>query len=160
MNTSACLHGVTPVAESPTTRRRGRNANRLNQKENSKTINSRYSLVVTHPTTNLPAHGLSTAERTGSPVVHVLWSIAEEEYGSTIYIGIYSTFTVNQTGHNISLRSFRFFLSLLRTFLFNSLSTSIFERHIITRHALHRTVGLRQNSSKPSPPFVTFRAHP
>jgi hypothetical protein len=33
--------------------------------------------VVTHPTTNLPAHGLSTAERTGSPVVHVLWSIAE-----------------------------------------------------------------------------------
>src|SRR5437016_1689101 len=44
-----------------------------------KTINSRYSLVVTHPTTNLPAHGLSTAERTGSPVFHVLWSIAEEK---------------------------------------------------------------------------------
>jgi hypothetical protein len=43
----------------------------------SKTINSRYSLVVTHPTTNLPAHGLSTAERTGSPVFHVLWSIAK-----------------------------------------------------------------------------------
>ena len=42
----------------------------------AKTINSRYSLVVTHPTTNLPAHGLSTAERTGSPVFHVLWSIA------------------------------------------------------------------------------------
>src|SRR5271156_5307555 len=44
-----------------------------------KTINSRYSLVVTHPTTNLPAHGLSTAERTGSPVFHVLWSIAKEQ---------------------------------------------------------------------------------
>ena len=44
-----------------------------------KTINSRYSLVVTYPTTNLPAHGLSTAERTGSPVFHVLWSIAEEK---------------------------------------------------------------------------------
>jgi hypothetical protein len=43
-----------------------------------KTINSRYSLVVTHPTTNLPARGLSTAERTGSPVFHVLWSIAED----------------------------------------------------------------------------------
>jgi hypothetical protein len=43
-----------------------------------KTINSRYSLVVTHPTTNLPAHGLSTAERTGSPVFHVLWSIAKD----------------------------------------------------------------------------------
>jgi hypothetical protein len=46
--------------------------------KNSKTINSRYSLVVTHPTTNLPAHGLSTAERTGRPVFHVLWSIAKE----------------------------------------------------------------------------------
>ena len=43
--------------------------------------------MVTHPTTNLPAHGLSTAERTGSPVFHVLWSIAEEEYMiSYIYI--------------------------------------------------------------------------
>jgi hypothetical protein len=38
---------------------------------------SRYSLVVTHPTTNRPAHGLSMTERTGSPVFHVLWSIAE-----------------------------------------------------------------------------------
>jgi hypothetical protein len=46
--------------------------------KNSKTINSRYSLVVTQPTTNLPAHGLSTAERTGSPVFHVLWSIAKD----------------------------------------------------------------------------------
>jgi hypothetical protein len=48
-------------------------------REKAKTINSRYSLVVTHPTTNLPAHGLSTAERTGSPVFHVLWSIAKEQ---------------------------------------------------------------------------------
>ncbi|KAJ5289654.1 Formin binding protein (FNB3) [Penicillium atrosanguineum] len=39
-----------------------------------KTYNSRDSLVVTHPTTNLPACGLSTAERTGSPVLHTLWS--------------------------------------------------------------------------------------
>ncbi|KOS36763.1 hypothetical protein ACN38_g12472, partial [Penicillium nordicum] len=31
-------------------------------------------LVVTHPTTNSPACGLSTAERTGSPVFHTLWS--------------------------------------------------------------------------------------
>ena len=30
--------------------------------------------MVTHPTTNLPACGLSTAERTGSPVLHTLWS--------------------------------------------------------------------------------------
>ena len=40
----------------------------------AKTYNSRDSLVVTHPTTNLPACGLSTAERTGSPVLHTLWS--------------------------------------------------------------------------------------
>jgi hypothetical protein len=47
--------------------------------KDAKTINSRYSLVVTHPTTNLPAHGLSTTERTGSSVFHVLWSIAMRE---------------------------------------------------------------------------------
>ncbi|KAJ5196721.1 hypothetical protein N7449_007200 [Penicillium cf. viridicatum] len=35
---------------------------------------SEDSLVVTHPTTNSPACGLSTAERTGSPVFHTLWS--------------------------------------------------------------------------------------
>ncbi|KAJ5129438.1 uncharacterized protein N7515_005477 [Penicillium bovifimosum] len=38
------------------------------------TYNSEDSLVVTHPTTNSPACGLSTAERTGSPVLHTLWS--------------------------------------------------------------------------------------
>ena len=42
--------------------------------KNRKTYNRRDSLVVTHPTTNLPACGLSTAERTGSPVFHTLWS--------------------------------------------------------------------------------------
>ena len=34
--------------------------------EKSKSINSSNSLVLTHPTTNLPPHGLSTAERTGA----------------------------------------------------------------------------------------------
>ncbi|KAJ5821832.1 uncharacterized protein N7525_011116, partial [Penicillium rubens] len=42
--------------------------------KNRKTYNSEDSLVVTHPTTNSPACGLSTAERTGSPVFHTLWS--------------------------------------------------------------------------------------
>ena len=42
--------------------------------EKSKTYNSRDSHVVTHHTTNRPACGLSTAERTGSPVLHTLWS--------------------------------------------------------------------------------------
>ena len=44
------------------------------KKKNEKTYNSRDSLVVTHQATNRPACGLSTAERTGSPVFHTLWS--------------------------------------------------------------------------------------
>ncbi|KAJ9482560.1 hypothetical protein VN97_g10866 [Penicillium thymicola] len=48
--------------------------NRLNNKKQNHTYNSEDSLVVTHPTTNSPACGLSTAERTGSPVFHTLWS--------------------------------------------------------------------------------------
>ena len=44
------------------------------RKNKKKTCNSWDSLVVTHPTTNQPACGLSTAERTGSPVFHTLWS--------------------------------------------------------------------------------------
>ncbi|KAJ5475945.1 hypothetical protein N7475_001674 [Penicillium sp. IBT 31633x] len=46
----------------------------LNKTKRPKTYNSEDSLVVTHPTTNSPACGLSTAERTGSPVFHTLWS--------------------------------------------------------------------------------------
>ncbi|KOS37153.1 hypothetical protein ACN38_g12065 [Penicillium nordicum] len=42
--------------------------------QKQKTYNSEDSLVVTHPTTNSPACGLSTAERTGSPIFHTLWS--------------------------------------------------------------------------------------
>ncbi|KAJ5186207.1 hypothetical protein N7449_010971 [Penicillium cf. viridicatum] len=45
----------------------------------TKTYNSEDSLVVTHPTTNSPACGLSTAERTGSPVFHTLWSRRNRE---------------------------------------------------------------------------------
>jgi hypothetical protein len=41
-----------------------------------KTINSKIRWGVTYLTTNLPAHGLSAAGRTGSPDFHVLWSIA------------------------------------------------------------------------------------
>ena len=43
-------------------------------KKERKTYNSWDSHVVTHHTTNQPACGLSTAERTGSPVFHTLWS--------------------------------------------------------------------------------------
>ena len=45
--------------------------------QEKKTYNSRYSLVVTHPTTNLPIQGLSSGERTGSSVFLVLWSYVE-----------------------------------------------------------------------------------
>jgi hypothetical protein len=41
--------------------------------------------VVTHPTTNRPAYGLSMTERTGSPVFHVLWSIAEGSVLSYVF---------------------------------------------------------------------------
>jgi hypothetical protein len=34
--------------------------------------------VVTHPTTNLPVHGLNMGERTGSLVFHVLWSYVKD----------------------------------------------------------------------------------
>ncbi|KAH9221787.1 hypothetical protein DL95DRAFT_381553, partial [Leptodontidium sp. 2 PMI_412] len=41
----------------------------LHFKKSAKTYNSRYSLVVTHPTTNLPIWCLCMAERTGCPVL-------------------------------------------------------------------------------------------
>ena len=42
--------------------------------DQKKTYNSRYSLVVTHPTTNLPIWCLCMAERTGCPFLTSLWS--------------------------------------------------------------------------------------
>ncbi|EHK18258.1 uncharacterized protein TRIVIDRAFT_158384 [Trichoderma virens Gv29-8] len=56
--------------EGTTTKRRGKK--KLNQKR--KTYNSRCSLVVTHPTTNLPVSGLSMGEQTGPRIFHYLWS--------------------------------------------------------------------------------------
>jgi hypothetical protein len=44
------------------------------QKNEQKTYNSGYSLVVTHLTTNPPVRCLNRAERTGSLVFNVLWS--------------------------------------------------------------------------------------
>jgi hypothetical protein len=55
------------------------NKKKKEKQEETKTYNSRDSLVVTHPTTNLPACGLSTAERTGSPVLHTLWSYVKDQ---------------------------------------------------------------------------------
>ena len=44
------------------------------------TYNSRYSLVVTHLTTNPPVRCLNRAERTGSLVFNVLWSYVEKNF--------------------------------------------------------------------------------
>lgn len=46
--------------------------------KNKKTYNSWDSPVVTHLTTSQPVRCLSKAERTGSPVLIVLWSYVEE----------------------------------------------------------------------------------
>ncbi len=50
----------------------------LNPPKRTKTINNEDSLLVTDATTNSSACGLSTAERTGSPVLRILWSIVVE----------------------------------------------------------------------------------
>ena len=54
-----------------------------NQKE--KTCNSRYSLVITDPTTNQPHSGLTVGERTGSRVSHWVWSYVRDLFRSTVY---------------------------------------------------------------------------
>jgi hypothetical protein len=46
--------------------------------EKAKTYNSRYSLMVTHSTTNLPICSLCKGERTGSPVLCNLWSYVKD----------------------------------------------------------------------------------
>jgi hypothetical protein len=50
-----------------------------------KTYNSGDSPVVTHLTTNPPVHRLSTAERTGSAMIDVLWSYVEVMCGSGVF---------------------------------------------------------------------------
>ena len=51
---------------------RRREAKRKTRKQ--KTYNTRYSLVVTDPTTDLALTGLSRGERTGSRVLQWIWS--------------------------------------------------------------------------------------
>ena len=48
--------------------------NTKNRGGSQKTYNSRCSLVVTDPTTNLPLTSLSMGERTGSRILLWLWS--------------------------------------------------------------------------------------
>ncbi|PKK34613.1 hypothetical protein CI102_14833, partial [Trichoderma harzianum] len=55
-------HNDTDWEQSGDARRQGKGGK---QKGKKKTYNSRCSLVVTHPTTNLPVSGLSMGEQTG-----------------------------------------------------------------------------------------------
>ena len=55
------------------------------KKEDTKTYNSRCSLVVTHPTTNLPVSGLSMGEQTGPRVFHYLWSYVMGYGSKSVY---------------------------------------------------------------------------
>jgi hypothetical protein len=66
-------HYCTPFLPSPPSQEREEEKKEA-KKRRKNTCNSWDSLVVTHPTTNQPACGLSMAERTGSPVFHTLWS--------------------------------------------------------------------------------------
>jgi hypothetical protein len=54
------------------------------RKNEQKTYNSGYSLVVTHLTTNPPVRCLNRAERTGSLVFNVLWSYVKRTSNSTV----------------------------------------------------------------------------
>ena len=59
---------------------------RKKRKQKTFTHNSRYSLMVTHLTTNLPIWCLSMAERTGCPVLTSLWSyVLVAQFKQNIY---------------------------------------------------------------------------
>ena len=51
------------------------------------TYNSRYSLVVTDPTTDQPLSGLTMGERTGSRIFHWVWSYVSFRPSKYIYKG-------------------------------------------------------------------------
>ncbi len=69
------LHNGEVMNQAPAQERKNGQKHIIKKKERlAKTYNSWDSHVVTHHTTNQPACGLSTAERTGSPVFHTLWS--------------------------------------------------------------------------------------
>ncbi|PVH95259.1 hypothetical protein DM02DRAFT_537755, partial [Periconia macrospinosa] len=69
----------------------------------AKTYNSRYSLVVTHLTTNPPVPCLSTAERTGSAGFMVLWSyvIVSVVFYSYKVLGIWDFCPCHTVGDSI-----------------------------------------------------------
>ncbi len=62
--------------------------NKKNKKGLKKTNNTRDSLVVTDPTTNLAVRGLSKEDLTGLRVFHYLWSFVEILHTAIIYKGI------------------------------------------------------------------------
>ncbi|PTB35301.1 hypothetical protein M441DRAFT_452625, partial [Trichoderma asperellum CBS 433.97] len=65
--------------------------------QKKKTYNSRCSLVVTHPTTNLPLIGLTLGERTGSRIFQWIWSYVKVLAARSAY----TTTTTTTTSHRL-----------------------------------------------------------
>ncbi|RYP11407.1 hypothetical protein DL764_000061 [Monosporascus ibericus] len=63
----------------PAGAQREQNEQKKGEEKAKKTYNTRDSLVVTDPTTDLAVSGLSRGERTGSRVFQILWSIQYRE---------------------------------------------------------------------------------
>ena len=55
--------------------------------KDERTYNTRDSLVVTDPTTDLAVAGLSMGERTGSRISQRLWSYVTEWVGGAVDVG-------------------------------------------------------------------------
>ena len=71
-----------------------------------KTYNSRYSLVVTDPTTNQPLGSLTRGERTGSRVFYQVWSYVEDGAGKLVYIDKLSLEPLEDLEHHLKTFSF------------------------------------------------------
>ena len=76
------------------------------KKKKKKTYNSRYSLVVTDPTTNQPLGSLTRGERTGSRVFYQVWSYVEDGEGNLVYIDKLSREPLEALEHHLKTFSF------------------------------------------------------
>ena len=66
----------------------GQIGTKVQKEDEAKAYNTRDSLVVTDPTTNLALTGLSMGERTGSRVFQWVWSYVTDFVGICSYPGL------------------------------------------------------------------------
>ncbi|ORY59311.1 uncharacterized protein BCR38DRAFT_351782, partial [Pseudomassariella vexata] len=71
----------------------------------AKTYNTRDSLVVTHPTTNLAVCSLSMGEQTGSRILCSLWSYVPEQCVTTGYMLLNHALSLDRNTQNKGGRS-------------------------------------------------------